>query len=80
MQNDITSLEKFLSSEEHLVKNIRKWEFEVVSKWEVNIQLYVKQANLWEGARYYVWKFLGAQNFWARQNGTKICLVKIHVK
>ena len=56
MQDDITSLE-FLSSEDHLIKNIRKWEFEVVSKWEVNIKLYVKQANLWEGARSYVWKF-----------------------
>ena len=80
VQDDITSLEKFLCSEEHLKKNIMRIELDVGHNWEVNTKLYVRQRNLWEAPRSYIWKFLGGQNFWARQNGTKIRLVKIHVK
>ena len=73
---------EFLSSEEHLMKNIRKWEFEVVSKWEVNIKLYVKQANLWEGARSYVWKFQyrpGAiSSFKSKNNPDKISACELN--
>ena len=80
VQEDLASLEKFLSSEDHLRNNIMKVEFEVTAKWKVNVRLHVKRTNLWEGPRSYIWKFLGGQNFWDRQNGTKIRLVRIHEK
>ena len=80
VKEDLSSLEKFICSEEHLRKNIAKIEFEVLSKWKVDVKLHVKRNNLWEGPQNYIWKFLGGQNFWARQNGTKIRLLRIHVK
>ena len=63
VQDDITSLEKFLCSEEHLKKNIMRIELDVGHNWEVNTKLYVRQRNLWEAPRSYIWKFLGGQNF-----------------
>ena len=80
VQDDLTSLQKFLFSEEHLLQNISRSEFEIVSKWKVNVKLYVRTSKLWEGARSYIWKHLGDQNFWSRGNGTKIRLKRIHVK
>jgi hypothetical protein len=79
-QDDIISLQKYIHSEEHLQRNISKVELQQISRWEVSTKLFVLTNNLWEGPRSYVWKHLGGQNFWDRSNGTKIKLVKIHVK
>ena len=75
-QDDIISLQKYIHSEEHLQRNISKVELQQISRWEVSTKLFVLTNNL----RSYVWKHLGGQNFWDRSNGTKIKLVKIHVK
>ena len=45
VQEDLSSLEKFLCSEEHLQKNIAKIEFEVMSKWQVDVKLHLKRTN-----------------------------------
>ena len=79
-QEDLTSLKKFLNSEDHLRKNIVKTEFEVVFNWKVSVKLHVRNANLWENPCSCSWKFLGGENFWERGNGTKIRLQRIHVK
>ena len=79
-QDDINSLQNYIYSEEHLKRNIKKIEFEKLSRWEVSTKLFVLTNNLWEGPRAYLWKHLGGQNLWDRSNGTKIKLEKIHVK
>ena len=80
VQDDLQSLRKFILSEKHLEKNVGKVEMEVVSRWEVSVQIWVFKSNLWEGARAYIWKHLGGENLWDRQNGTRIKLHRIHVK
>ena len=77
-QEDVPSLQKFVHSEEHLSRNISRIEIDQTDRWEVAVRLFVLTNNLWEAPRSYIWKHLGAQNFWDRSNGTKIRLVKIH--
>ena len=79
-QDDINSLMKFIHSEEHLARNVTQTETEQIDKWEVAVKMLVLTNNLWESPRSYIWKHLGGQNFWDRSNGTKIKLVRIHVK
>ena len=79
-QDDVNSLERFIFSEEHLKKNIVKALFQPLSKWEICVQLFVDRTSLWENPRSYIWRHLGGTNFWDRNNGTKIKLVKIHVE
>ena len=80
LQEDLLSLEKFIFNQQHLQNNIGRLEFEVIAKWRVYVRLHVKNAKLWEGARPYIWKHLGGDNYWTRQNGTEIKLSRIHVK
>ena len=79
-QEDVNSLEKYIFSEKHLTDNISKVEFFIQSKWEISVKIHVVTTKLWEGPRQYIWKHLGASNFWNRGNGTKIRLSRIHVK
>ena len=78
--DDLTSLEKFIFSEKHLEDNIAKYEFKVLSNFEVTLLFQVKTDRLWENSRQYLWKHLGGTNYWDRQNGTRIWVKKIHVK
>ena len=79
-QEDVNPLEKYIFSEKHLTDNISKVEFFIQSKWEISVKIHVVTTKLWEGPRQYIWKHLGASNFWNRGNGTKIRLSRIHVK
>ena len=88
LKEDYSSLQKFILSEEHLVKNICQLESQHCSSRELRscslkhtleIKIHVKCSNLWEHARAYIWKHLG-QGDYKRSNGTRIHLVKIHVK
>ena len=79
-EDDINSLRNFITSEEHLQRNIIRTELERVSKWEISVKMFVSTSKLCEGARPYIWKHLGGSNFWTRSNGTVIKLERIHVK
>jgi hypothetical protein len=79
-REDVNSLEKYIYSEKHLKDNISRVELFVQSKWEIAVQIHVLTDRLWEGPRQYIWKHLGASNFWSRGNGTEIRLSRIHVK
>ena len=84
---ELDSLSRFIASKEHLLRNIADVEFvhlssrELRSKYKhtVEVKIHVRTANLWEGARKYVWKHLG-DDTWTRTNGTKMNLVRIHQK
>ena len=87
--DEIESIYKFIASKEHLIKNIADAKANHLSSREfrnlkfkhtVEVIIIVKTANLWEGARSYIWRHLGAGNTWTRGNGSKINLVKIHEK
>ena len=85
-QEDIDSLQKFVLSEDHLVRNISKVEVkEVMSSrsfrdckftHSVSIDIHVWKKNLWESPVNYVKKHL-ANNEWKRSNGTLIRLSRI---
>ena len=86
---ELESLYRFIASKEHLVKNIADAQACHLSSREfrnfkykhtVEVKIIVKTANLWEGARKYIWRHLGSENTWTRGNGSKISLVKIHQK
>ena len=64
LQEDYSSLQKFILSEEHLVKNICHLESQHLSSRELRscsikhtleIKIHVKCSNLWEHARAYIW-------------------------
>ena len=88
-QDEIDSLGRFLTSKDHLGRNISNISIESVFSDGVNyngtfehsvqVKLQVWQSNLWQGARSYVWKHLGT-DIWERGNGTKISLSRIHQK
>ena len=88
LQEDYSSLQKFILHQDHLVKNICHLETSHLSSRELRscafkhmleIKIHVKCASLWEPARTYIWKHLGQEDY-KRSNGTLIKLVKIHVK
>ena len=82
------SLKRFITSKEHLQKNVENITFcstkssEMcggVCKHFVNIELAVKTKNLWETPRSYIWRNIG-QDSWNRGNGSIITLTRIHQK
>ena len=84
----IASMLKLIKHKEHLEHNVEKVEWKHLSSREfranrfkhtVEVVIYVKTANLWEGARSYLWKHLGGET-WTRGNGTVISLAKMHEK
>ena len=88
-QDDMESLTRFITSKDHLKKNIAKIQFDRVyfegrnerGTYEhlVNVRMSVLRRNLWQGARAYIWKHLGS-DVWERGNGTTIELSRIHQK
>ena len=88
MQDEIDSLVRFITSKDHLARNVNDVIYSILPSREcgnqnfrhtVQVQINVKTANLWEGARGYIWKHLGSDT-WTRGNGTRIGLVRIHQK
>ena len=87
LQEDMDSLQKFIFSEDHLVRNIFNVESQPLTSLElrssfkhtIELRINVKCSNLWEPARSYVMKHLGRADY-KRSNGTRIHLEKIHVK
>ena len=55
-EDDLRSLEKFIFSEKHLEDNIAKYEFKVLSNFEVYLLFQVKINRLWENSRQYLRK------------------------
>ena len=84
---ELDSLRRFLTCKDHLMRNIAHIEFNHLSSRElrsrfkhiIDVKIHVKTANLWEGARSYIWRHIG-NDTWTRTNGTRIELVKIHQK
>ena len=86
---ELESLQRFIASKEHLVRNVANLEFKYLSSREfrsnkfkhtIEVKIHVKTENLWEGARNYIWKHLGDENTWSRGNGSRITLVRRHQK
>ena len=88
-QDEIDSLGRFLTSKDHLKRNIANIHIERVFnnggndvgsyEHSVQVKLEVWRCNLWEGARSYIWKRLGS-DIWERGNGMKISSSRIHQK
>ena len=78
-QDDLKSLEKFIYSEKQLADNIETLDYKVISNTEVTLQFNVITERLWGNSRQYLCKHLGGDNFWDRQNGTRIQIKRIHV-
>ena len=88
-QDDLDSVARFITSKDHLVKNIDSIQYDRISnhgmdnngtyEHSVQVRVAVRRKNLWEGARSYLWKHL-AHDLWERSNGTTITLTRIHVK
>ena len=87
-QSEIKNLEKLIFRENHLKVNIRKFETgqyfttEIRKnhfKHSIELRLHVSTKNLWEGARSYVWRHFG-QNEWSKGNGSTVVFNRIHVK
>jgi hypothetical protein len=85
--DELESIYRYIASKAHLIKNIAGAKAQYLSSREfrhlkykhtVGVKIIVKTANLWEGARSYIWRHLGGDNTWTRGNGTRITLVKIH--
>ena len=71
-QDDVSALERFICSEDNLKRNIAKIEIDLNLNLEAGVRLHVRKNNILESSKNYIWKFLGGENFWDRQNGTKI--------
>ena len=87
-QDEIDSMVRFITNRDHLARNVSDVRYLVSSSRElhdqkfrhnVQVEINVRTANLWEGARQYIWKHLGGDT-WSRGNGTRISLVRIHQK
>ena len=84
------SLRRFLSSEDHLARNIAESNFKHESTRSfrnghfthtVSMVIYVKTGGLWESPATYIRKHLGfPNNEWNRSNGTVVKLSRIHQK
>ena len=87
-QDDFNSLEKILLGARHLTENILKIsagqqtnrKFRTgLFKHTLELRILVKTGKLWESPRSYIWKNL-EQDMRTKRNGTKLKLVKIHVR
>ena len=88
-QDDMDSLGRFITSKDHLQRNIAN--FQILNVYNnganavgtfdhaVQVKIAVLRCNLWEGVRSYLWKHLGS-DLWERSNGTTISLSRIHQK
>ena len=82
------SLRKFLFSEDHMTRNIQSFDTEIISSRKmrtnlithcVSLRIHVRTSGLWDSPRKYIWKHF-SDNEYTKANGSKINLVKIHVK
>ena len=88
-QDDIESLGRFITCTDHLKKNVATVHHDLVFsdgvdmngtfQHSVQVRIVVRTENLWQGARSYLWKHLGNDE-WERSNGTTITLIRIHQK
>ena len=88
-EDELASVGRFITSEEHLRKNIANIHYDEVYckgvdingtyEHSVQIRIQVRRCNLWQGARAYIWKHLGS-DIWERSNGSTIMLTRIHQK
>ena len=87
-QSEFNNLEKLIFRENHLKANIVKFEHgenftremrKNCFKHTIELRIHVSTKNLWEGARSYVWKHFG-QNEWSKRNGSSVVFNRIHVK
>ena len=88
-QDDLDSLYRFITSKEHLKKNIASIHYDKIYslgsdnagtfEHAVQFRIGVRRQNLWEGPRSYIWKHLGS-DVWERGSGTLIKLSHIHQK
>ena len=87
-QADLNSLKDLIFREKHLQANIIKLEYGQHFSREfrnrrfqhtIELRLFVSTSNLWEGARSYIWRHFG-KNEWSKENGSRVMLKKIHVK
>ena len=86
---DYQFVESIVSRYDHLKQNIQKIEFGACRTYvdkeknafnhSLAIKLFVDSSQLWQGARSYVWKFLG-QDEWKKNDGTVLTVNRIHVK
>ena len=85
---EMKNLKNLIFREKHLQDNILKLEYgqnfarEIRKnnfKHTIELILYVSTRNLWDGARSYVWRHFG-QNEWRKPNGSSVVFNKIHVK
>ena len=89
LNEELESVYRFIASKDHLVKNIADAQAKHLTtrefrqskfKHTLEVKIIVRTANLWEGARNYIWRHLGSGNSWICGNGSKITLVQIHKK
>ena len=88
-KGDFKSIENIVFAAKHLRENIVNLEAagEMSSrqsrngrfKLMLNLKLLVKTRNLWENPRSYIFKHLG-QRKWAKEDGTRMNISRIHVK
>ena len=87
-QSELTNLQTLVFKEHHLNSNFLKLEFgnyltnrlrNHFFKHSLELKLYVSNTNLWEGARSYIWRHFG-QNEWSNGNGGRVVFNRIHVK
>ena len=89
VQKDLDTIKGIIFRHDHLKQNIRNVEFgnyttrkssdENLFHHRLDMKLCVDTSNLWEGARKYVWKFLG-QHEWKVDGGTMLTVNRIHMK
>lgn len=87
-QSEINNLEKLIFRNNHLKANILKFEKgqhftremrKNRFKHIIELRLHVATKNLWEGARSYVWRHFG-QNEWSKITGSSVVFNRIHTK
>ena len=86
VQDEIESLYRFITSKDHLQRNIKNIKMNYLStkyirnsfEHLVEVKLIVNTDQLWESPRNYIWKHLGNDSVWTRGNGTEIRLTRIH--
>ena len=84
-QDDLDSVARFITSKDHLVKNIDSIQYDRISnhgmdnngtyEHSVQVRIAVRRKNLWEGARSYLWKHL-AHDLWERS--TQVYILQMY--
>ena len=87
-QSELKNLQDLVFRDNHLKAKNLKLEFgqylthgqrNHLYKHTLELKLHVSTKNLWEGARSYIWRHFG-QNEWSKGNGARVVFTRIHVK